>query len=41
MFLPLFNTHTHQLGPVPTTPPVQAAGFTPVTVGSATVKLTK
>ena len=41
MFLPLFNTHTHQLGLAPTTPPVQAAAFTPPTVGSATVKLSK
>lgn len=41
LFLPLFNTHTHQLGIIPTTPPVQAPGFTPVTVGSATVKLSK
>ena len=41
MFLPLFNTHTHQLGLAPTTPPVQAPAFTPVAVGSATVKLAK
>jgi uncharacterized protein involved in type VI secretion and phage assembly len=41
LFLPLFNTHTHQLGLAPTTPPVQAPAFTPVTVGSATVKVSK
>jgi uncharacterized protein involved in type VI secretion and phage assembly len=39
MFLPLFAAHTHQLGPVPTTPPVQAAAFTPTATGSSMVKL--
>jgi phage baseplate assembly protein V len=40
MFLPLFASHTHMLGYVPTTPPVPTPPITPQLSGSSTVKLT-
>lgn len=40
MFLPLFASHVHTVGVVPTSPPVPAPPLTPQLTGSSTVKLT-
>jgi uncharacterized protein involved in type VI secretion and phage assembly len=40
MFLPLFASHFHMVGMVPTTPPVPTPPITPQMAGSSTVKLT-